>query len=275
MKKIIIPFLVFALFGSVIVAANSQDAGQTGQQGPQDAGAQAEDSQQGQGTDQGQQIQTETGQQTQNRGEEQQIQTREEKRVQEREETGQGPGGQTFILESPQRARTMNEAKEMVQQRKQEMSQEMQGLSNVQQKVYQNQNKVREAVHALLSLEDLAPGIGPQVSQIAREFNNSVQATIIAEEKIQKRNAFVRFFIGGEKNAAEDMEQELNQNQQRIQELKQLREESVGGEEVKTMIQEQIQNMEQEQVRLQQLAEREKNANGVFGWIRNLFRWGS
>ena len=271
MKKIIIPFLVFALFGSAVIAANSQDAGQ---KGTQDVGAKVEDSQKGQGTDQGQQIQTETGQQTQNRGEEQQIQTREEKRVQEREETGQGPGGQTFILESPQRARTMNEAKEMVQQRKQEMSQEMQGLSNVQQKVYQNQNKVREAVHALISLEDLAPDIGSQISQIAQEFNNSVQATIIAEETIQKRNVFVRFFMGGEKNAAEEMRQELTQNQQRVQELKQLREDCIYGEEVKEMIQEQVQNMEQEQVRLQQLSEREENAQGVFGWIRNLFRWG-
>ncbi|UZE93230.1 MAG: hypothetical protein IB617_00030 [Candidatus Nealsonbacteria bacterium] len=154
------------------------------------------------------------------------------------------------------------------------MNQEMQGLSNIQKKVYQNQNQAREAVHALLAIEDLATGIGPQVSQIAREFNNSVQATIIAEEKIQKRNVFVRFFMGGDKNAAEDMERELNQNQQRIQELKRLREECSCGEEVKAMIQEQVQNVEQEQVRLQQLASREKSTKGVFGWIRNLFRWG-
>ena len=253
MKKIIIPFLVFALFGSVVIAADPKDAAP---KGSQDTGARVEDSQQGQGTGQDQQVQTE-----------QQTQTREG-------EQEEGPGQQNLISVNRQRARTMTEAREMVQQKKQEMAQEMQGLSNVQQKVYQNQNKVREAVHALLSLEDLASGIGSQVSEIARGFNNSVQATIIAEEKIQKRNAFVRFFIGGEKNAAEDMEQELNQNQQRIQELKQLREECVCGEEVKTMMQEQIQNMEQEQVRLRQLAEKEKNINGVFGWVRNLFRWG-
>ncbi len=203
MKKIIIPLLVFVLFGSAVIAAKT------------------EDSQQGQ-----------------------------------------------------EKARTMTEAKEMVQQRKREMNQEMQLMEKTEQKVYQNQNQVREAVQTLLSLEDLAPGIGSQVSQIAREFNNSVQATIIAEEKIQKRSALARFFMGGEKNAAEEMEKELNQNQQRIQELNRLKEQCACGEEVKTMIQEQIQNMEQEQVRLQQLTEREKNANGVFGWIRNLFRQG-
>jgi len=272
MKKIIIPFLTFVLFASAAIAANPQD---TGQKGAKDTGVQAEDSEKdqgtGKGTGQGQQIQIE--QQTQNQSEEQQIQTEQQTQTKEGEHE-ESPGQPNFNLGNQQRARTMTKAREMVQQKKQEMSQEMQELSNVQQKVYQNQNKVREAVHALLSLEDLAPGIGPQVSQIAKEFNNSVQATIMAEEKIQKRNAFVRFFVGGEKNAAGEMEQELNQNQQRIQELKQLKEECASGEEVKTMMQEQIQNMDQEQVRLQQLAEKEKNTNGVFGWVRNLFRWG-
>ena len=270
MKKIIITCLFFLLFGSAVIAANQQD---TGQQGNQGADVQAEDSQQGQGTGQGQQVKTETGQQTQNQGEEQQIRIEQQTQTREGEQE-ESSGQQNFILGIQQKARTMTQVREMVQQKKQEMTQEMQGLSNVQQKVYKNQNKVREAVQTLLSLEDLAPGIGSQVSEIAREFNNSVQATIIAEEKIQKRNAFVRFFIGGEKNAAEDMEQELNQNQLRIQELKQLREECVGGEEIKAMVQEQIQNMEQEQTRLQQLADREKGAQGVFGWVRNLFRWG-
>ncbi len=255
--------MVFVLFGSAVIAANSQDAGQ---KGAQDDGIKVEDSEKGQGIDQGQQVQTETEQQTQNRGEEQQIQTEQQTQTME--------GDQEETL-GQQKARTITEAREMVQEKKQEMTQEMQGLSSVQQKVYQNQNKVREAVHALLSLEDLAPGIGSQVSQIAREFNNSVQATIMAEEKIQKRNTFVRFFMGGEKNAAEDMEQELNQNQQRIQGLEQLREECACGEEVKAMMQEQIQNIQQEQERIQQLIDTEKSAKGLFGWVRNLFGLGT
>lgn len=272
MKKIIILISVLILFSSVVFAANTENTGQggVGQSGTKIEGSEVEGT--GQGTGQGQQVQTE--QETQNRGEEQQIQTREETQVQDREGTGQESEGQTFILGESKKARTMNEAREMVQQKQQEMNQELQGLGKVQQKVYQNQNRVREAVHALLSIEDLATGIGPQISQIANEFNNSIQATLIAEEKIQKRGAFARFFIGGEKNAAEEVEGEVNQNQQRIQELKQLREECDCGEEVKTMMREQIQKMEQEQVRLQQLADKEKSANGIFGWVRSLFRWG-
>ena len=238
MKKIIIPFLVFALFSSVAIAVGPNDAGL---KGVQNTNATTENS----GAVQGQQTQTENQEQS----------------------------GQTFILENPQRARTLNEVKEMVEERKQEMDQEIQELSDSVKKVYQNQNQVREAVHTLLSIENLAVGIGSQVSEIAREFNNSVKATIVAEEKTQKRNAFTRFFMGGDKDAAEDIEQELNQNQQRVQELKQLKEECDCEEGVKEMIQEQVQNIEQEQVRLQELVNNEKSSNGVFGWIKNLFRW--
>jgi len=254
MKKIIIPFLIFVLFSSVAIAVSPNDAGQ---KGVQNTNATTEDSQPGQG----QQAQTE--QKTQNSGEEQQIQTE-----------NQEQSGQNFILENPERARTLNEAKEMVKERKQEMEQEIQEFSDTVKKVYQNQNQVREAVHTLLSIEDLALGIGSQVSEIAREFNNSVKTTIAAEEKTQKRNAFVRFFIGGDQDAAENIEQELNQNQERVLELKQLEGECDCDEEVKTVIQEQIQTIEQEQVRLQDLVDNEKSSNGVFGWIRNLFRFG-
>jgi hypothetical protein len=113
----------------------------------------------------------------------------------------------------------------------------------------------------------LTGDIGRNVSQIAREFNNSVQATIRAEERIQTRNWLVRFFVGGDREAAEDIEQEVNRNRQRIQELKQLREECDCDEEVRNMLQEQIQNMEQEQNRLQQSAQNEKKDKGIFGWL--------
>ncbi|MCK4808962.1 MAG: hypothetical protein KAS90_05040, partial [Candidatus Aenigmarchaeota archaeon] len=84
-------------------------------------------------------------------------------------------------------ARDANELKEMMQQRQQEMSQDMAGLDEKQQNIYQNQNKVRTAVHSLLAMEDLAGGVGAEISKIAKEFNNSVQATIRSEEKIESK----------------------------------------------------------------------------------------
>ena len=201
---------------------------------------------QGQGNGQGEQIQTE--QQTQNQGEEGQLMV-----------TQQVTAGQ------------INEVKQQIQQKEQEMNQEIEAFKEKKQEVYQNQNEVRLAVHSLLAMEGLVGGIGNQVSQIAQEFNNSVQATIKAEEKIQNRNMIVSFFMGGDQEAAGKIEQEVNQNRLKIQQLKQLYQQCDCDEEIKNMFQEQVENMEQEQNRLQQVASQEKKIRGIWGWLKGLF----
>jgi hypothetical protein len=198
------------------------------------------------GTAPGNSQQEQVEQQTQNEGENKTI------RIQQRVEV---------------RAQNVSELHEMVEQRKQEMNQDIQALKEHQQLVYQNQNKVRLAVHSLLAMEELVGGIGPQVSQIAEGFNMSVQATIRAEERIQSRSGFVRFFAGGDDEAAQEIKQQVIQNQERIQQLQQLSGECDCDEEVRALLQEQIQNMEQEQTRLQQLAQAELTDKGLFGWL--------
>jgi hypothetical protein len=196
-----------------------------------------------QGTYQGEQKeQNQTGQQTQDQGQSQNLTIQEQARV-----------------------------RNMIQEREREMNQSLQSLPQWQQNVYQNQNQVILAVHALLAMENLTGGIGHNISQIAREFNNSVQATIRAEERIQTRNQLVKFFMGGDEEAAQEILNVTNMNQLRIQQLKQLRLECNCIEEVKAMIQEQIQNMEQEQTRLQQLAQSEIQNKGLFGWLLGIF----
>jgi len=187
--------------------------------------------------------------------------------------TGQQVQSQTQTQTIQQvKARNTSELREMIQERETEMEQEMVNFTETNKNIYQNQNRVRLAVHSLLAMENLTGGIGQNISQIAREFNNSVQATIRAEERIQTRNAIVRFFVGGDEEAAEEIEQEVNQNRLRIQQLTQLRNDCNCSEEIKTMIQEQTQNMEQEQTRLEQLAQNEKQNKGLFGWFFAWFR---
>ncbi|MFA5766999.1 MAG: hypothetical protein WC919_03685 [Candidatus Paceibacterota bacterium] len=203
-------------------------------------------------------LQQQTGEQTKNAGEDQQI--RVEEQVQ---------------AEVQQKAGNVTEAREVIQQRVQQLEGEVQSMKGAEKEAYENQNQVRSAVFGLLAMEELAGGIGQEISQIAREINNSVQATLSAEEKIRERSALVRLFMGGEREAAQEIKQEVSQNQERIQELKQLREDCGDcSEEARALIMEQIQNIEQEQERLQQLAEEEEGSVGVFGWFRNLFRFG-
>lgn len=242
MKKILFLFAALFLASSIVLAQGSQEIHEPGT-----GSENQEQNQEGQGTGQGQQVQTE--QQTQNQGEE----------------------GQLMITQQQQvTAGQVNQVKQKIQQKQQEMNQEMQAMGKTEQKVYQNQNQVRLAVHSLLEMKDVIGGIGPQVSQIAQEFNNSVRSTIISEEKIQTRNRVVRFFVGGDQESAELMEQEVNLNRERIQQLNQLREQCDCEEQIRAMLQEQIQNMEQEQNRLQQLAQNEKQYKWLFG---RLFNW--
>lgn len=148
------------------------------------------------------------------------------------------------------------------------LEQELDGKSESEQKILQNQNQVRLAVHALLEMENRSGGIGQQVSAIAREFNNSVQATINAEEKIQRRSAIARFFAGGDEASANELEQETVKNQARIQIMTQLKDQCTDcSSEAKLLLEEQIQIMQQEQTRLRGVAEKEKSSKGLFGWI--------
>lgn len=177
-------------------------------------------------------------------------------------ETGEGVQTQT-----QQRAQEIEQVQTMLQQRQQEMEQEMQGMGSGEQNAYQNQNQARLAVHAMLAMEDMVGNMGSTVSTVARQFNNSIQVTLKAEEKIQSRSGIVRFFAGGDNNAAEEINQQVIQNRNRIQELEQNMENCDCDEQVRVMLQEHIQSMEQEQNRLQQLAQSEKENKGLFGWI--------
>jgi hypothetical protein len=156
---------------------------------------------------------------------------------------------------------------EKLQSREQELTQEMAGKGDKEQQVLRNQNQVRLAVHALLEMKDEIGGIGQNVSAIARQFNNSVQATIRAEERIQNRSSFSRFFAGGDKKAADEIEKEVKANQENILELKQLKDQCNCTQEAKDLMQQQVQSMESEQARLDALAQKELKSKGLFGWI--------
>jgi len=166
-------------------------------------------------------------------------------------------------------AENVQELKEIVRLKGEELNMSIGQVKQQFTELHQNQNQVRLAVHALLSMEGLVGGIGKNVSAIARDFNNSVQKTVLAEEKIQTRGWITRLFAGGDAEAAEELETELEQHRERVQELRRLQEGCTEecSEEVRAIMEEQIQQLEQERERLQELAQEEKAKKGLFGWI--------
>ncbi len=157
--------------------------------------------------------------------------------------------------------------KQKLEVKKQELAQQAEQLQEKAKQAFKNQNGMKLAVHALLEMENMTKGIGQQVSALAREFNNGIEKTLQAEEKIQARSKLKRFFAGGDEKTAAELEAEVTKNRERIQELKRLRDECDCDAEIKQMLQEQIQIMEQEQDRLGNLAEKEKKSKGIFGWL--------
>ncbi|MFH0863027.1 MAG: hypothetical protein V1875_08380 [Candidatus Altiarchaeota archaeon] len=134
-------------------------------------------------------------------------------------------------------------------------------------KEFKNQNVVRERVMSLLALRNMTEdrGIGQEVAEVARQFNNSINKTQGAEERMNNRGWFQRFLFGGDDTAANEIEPEVKANRARIAQLKELRKGT--SEEIGQFIDEQLKELDVEQNRLQGLAQREKESKGIFGWL--------
>lgn len=127
------------------------------------------------------------------------------------------------------------------------------------------ENEVRIAVHTLLALENRTGGIGKNISAIAREFDNSDKNVSAAEAKIHGRGRLMRFFFGGDEKSAEIIEKEVAKNNERIAKLQNLLATCTDCDDAaKALMQEKITALEQENVRLQQIATAEKQQKGLF-----------
>lgn len=133
--------------------------------------------------------------------------------------------------------------------------------------IHNNQNKARVAAAVLATNSDLLGVLGPAVNRIANEYQESIAATIKIEERIQNRSWLSSFFFGGDDDAVADLEQYLMLQQKHTEELGRLIDVWGGNWTVKTILQEQITIMEQEQTRLQKVASEESVSKGLFNYI--------
>lgn len=143
----------------------------------------------------------------------------------------------------------------------------LRNISSGERDRIKNENEVRIAVTTLLNVEDLSGGIGRNVSAIARDFNNSASSTRKLEDRIQTRSSFMRLLFGGDREAARELATQTAQNKARIVELQQLISSASLNTEVRAMMEDQIQIVQKEQDRLAQLATREQQDRGFFGWL--------
>ena len=162
-------------------------------------------------------------------------------------------------------ARNISDLRESKRQQLEDLNKSLQNESPERRGWVKNQNEVRIAVHTLLSMENRTGGIGQNISAIAREFNNSVTMSEKLEQKIQDRSGIMRVFLGGDRDAAGQLANITVQNQARIQKIQQLIATENLDPDVRAFLEEQLQAMQTEETRLEQLATREQQDRGLFG----------
>ena len=134
------------------------------------------------------------------------------------------------------------------------------------QQVREN-NTVRLAVHAFTIAAPLLGNGSQAMLGLAEQVNTSTQVTLRAEEQIQNRNTIMRTLFGGDTGAAAVLQQEIAANQERITEMNRLIDECDCDPETREILREQVALLQQEQQRLQVLAQDELSNGGLLGWL--------
>ncbi len=135
----------------------------------------------------------------------------------------------------------------------------------------QSRVQAQVAADAVTVAERLMGANGPRMSAVATEVNQATQALAQNEEKLETRSRVQLFLFGQNDEVVAVMQQEMEQQQTRIEEMKQLLLTCDDCDQQATeALLAQIQNMEREQARLQTVVDDADDRTGLFGF---LFGW--
>lgn len=195
----------------------------------------------------GNQIQQQT--QKANQGEDSQIQTQTQQQSQDGGETGD---------------QVQNQIKN--QEQLQQQNQALEGKVNLEQ----HRSAVADFVQGLLEVAEKEEKIGQQVKVIAQQQNQSVDTTVQAMEKVQTRSKIKTFLLGSDYKNLGALRSEMVQTRNRLEQLNKLME-NVQNEGDRTELQNQIQTLEQEQVKIESFIKVQEDKFSLFGWLVKLF----
>lgn len=260
MKKLFIFLIILFLFTSTYIAAAPNNQGQQNQNQESNTtpknitNASNKDVTPTQNANQ-----VNVQQQTSNQGNTSNIQIQQQTQINQQEGNMSGTT-QNIQNQNQVTSNREQQVREIVQQKTQEVNSSM-GNSP------QNQKMAQVAVQTMESTASMFGKSEENISKISNEIKNSFEVTTRAEERIRSKSGFVKFFTGGDNEAAGLITQEIVRNENRIRELNRLIEESDFDPQTKAILQEQVQNIEQEQIRLKTLAEEEMQNKGILGWL--------
>ncbi len=134
----------------------------------------------------------------------------------------------------------------------------------------QQMSVVAGKVEELLTTIGAQGGIGEEISKVAQSQKNAQTKINNELEKIDKRGNIVKKIIGPDYQALKNMEQLMEQNRLRIQQLEQLKNQVYNYGE-STMIQETIQTLTDQNIALADKISLEEKTGSLFGWFFKFF----
>jgi len=149
---------------------------------------------------------------------------------------------------------------------------QLQAVDDFNQTIYQNQNQARLAASTLEASADMLGTLGPVVRRLADEYKETVVTTIQTEAQMQNRSMTQNFLFGADEDAVATLRENVALQKEKTENISRLITVWDGDPEVQALLQENIQVMEQEQLRLQKLADKEATKRGLFDYI---FFWRS
>jgi len=140
------------------------------------------------------------------------------------------------------------------------------------EKTKENMSEVAKRVHELLQDPDRFGGIGAQVSEIAKNQNEAQNRLENHYEKLQNRSRFVKMLFGADKSSVEGISTIITENEDRLEELIDLRD-SAETQEESEKLNEMIDSIMEQNAGLLQKVEEERNTGifrSIFSRLRNL-----
>ncbi len=134
----------------------------------------------------------------------------------------------------------------------------------------EHRSAVATFVQNLLNVADREQdGIGKQVRAVAQQQNESKDRVADAIDKIQNRSKVKTFLIGTDYKNIGQLRSEMVKTRNQIDQLKRLLDTT--SEENKTVLQGQIQALEQEQQKIEDFLKANESKFSLFGWFVKLF----
>ncbi len=134
----------------------------------------------------------------------------------------------------------------------------------------EHMSAVAAKVEELLTTDIASGGIGERVRKVAQEQKEAQQQIQSHFQKIESRSGVLKFIVGPDFKALGSMQKVVEENQLRIQELTQLKNQLTNQSEI-DKLQEVIQALMDQNTALQDRINLEEKSTSLFGWLFKLF----